>query len=191
MPNNTRPATNADPGDGTLELREGWYALRFARHLAHPVGRVWAALTEPEQLATWLAEAEIDLVEGGAVVLRWRNTNEHGAQIVVQGAITRLLPERLLEIDTDVHGTLCWQLHEEGDGCVLTFTSTVAIPAAWLPLGFAGWHTHVALLADALDGYPVDWAHWSRDRWEARRNVDTGCLEPMQSALAARYQSVF
>lgn len=185
MPIDPRAATDSARADGVLERHDGHYTLRFERRLAHPVEDVWAALTEPEQLAAWLAEAEIDLVEGGAVVLRWLNTNEHGEQTVARGAITRLLPERLLEIDTDVHGMLCWQLREEGDGCVLTFTSTLAVPAVWLPLGFAGWHTHLALLADALDGYRVDWARWPRDRWEAPCDALTARLGQMPLAFAA------
>ena len=33
--------------DGVLEKKERKDVLRFERHLAHPIERVWAALTEP------------------------------------------------------------------------------------------------------------------------------------------------
>jgi uncharacterized protein YndB with AHSA1/START domain len=59
--------------DGVLFESGGKYELRFRRRFDHPIERVWAALTEPERLTGWLADAEIDLREGGTVVLRWQN----------------------------------------------------------------------------------------------------------------------
>jgi uncharacterized protein YndB with AHSA1/START domain len=153
--------------DGTVETIDGRYVLRYERRLAHPVARVWAALTEPAQLEAWLARAEIDLVTGGRVVLRWLNTDTEGNYAVACGTITRLEPPQLLEIDTDIHGLLRWHLRPDGDGCVLTFTSTVALAADWLPLVLAGWHAHLDFLTDALDGHAVDWRNWPRDHWDA------------------------
>ena len=57
---------------GTLEQVAGKRVLRFERRLDHPVERVWAALTEPEQLAGWLAAAdELELAEGDIAWVRW------------------------------------------------------------------------------------------------------------------------
>ena len=39
--------------DGTLETIDGRPALRFQRRLAHPVDRVWRAITEPDELEDW------------------------------------------------------------------------------------------------------------------------------------------
>ena len=56
---------NADQSDrsryGTVHNHEDGYQLRFERHLLHPVEKVWAALTDPAQLAQWLAPGEIEL----------------------------------------------------------------------------------------------------------------------------------
>ncbi len=49
----------------------GRFELMFERRLAKPIEKVWAALTVPERLADWLAEAEIDLRVGGRLVLFW------------------------------------------------------------------------------------------------------------------------
>jgi uncharacterized protein YndB with AHSA1/START domain len=39
---------------GTLEqLDDGRWRLRFTRTFAHPVEKVWRAITEPEHLAAW------------------------------------------------------------------------------------------------------------------------------------------
>ena len=154
------------PANGVLErTADGGQMLRYERRLAHPVERVWAALTEPAQLAAWLADADIELVEGGRVELWWQNTDQDGNQAVARGAITRLEPPRLLETATDIHGVLRWQLRPEGAGCALTFSVAVELPARMVPIVRAGWHIHLDHLADALDGHPVNWPTWRRDYW--------------------------
>jgi uncharacterized protein YndB with AHSA1/START domain len=50
---------------------DGTYVLRFERRLGHPIEKAWKALTEPDLLAEWLAEADLELLEGGQVGLRW------------------------------------------------------------------------------------------------------------------------
>lgn len=169
-PSPTPTTTIATLADGILEMRDGHYVLRFERHLAHPVASVWAALTEPDQLASWLAVADIDLTLGGHVELRWQNTDAHGHIAIARGTITRLEPLRLLEIATDIHGVLCWCLHPEDDGCALTFTSTT-MAAEWLPIVLAGWHAHLDFLSDALDGRRIDWSHWPLDHWQRLRDA--------------------
>ena len=39
--------------NGTLQTIDGRPALRFERRLAHPIERVWRAVTEPAELARW------------------------------------------------------------------------------------------------------------------------------------------
>lgn len=180
-----RSAPDTALADGIVEMRGDRAALRFERHLAHPVEDVWAAITEPEQLAAWLAAAEIELVEGGSVVLRWLNTDTEGNHAVARGTITRLEPPRLLEMDTDIHGTLRWHLIAEDDGCLLTFTATTAIAAHWLPIVLAGWHAHLDFLADALAGGRVDWPHWPFDHWQALHDAYAARLARTERAIAA------
>lgn len=44
--------------------------------LPHSVERVWAALTEPDQIARWFGDtAELDLVPGGAGLFTWGDTD--------------------------------------------------------------------------------------------------------------------
>ena len=157
------------PADGTLETRDGRHVLRYERRLAHPVDRVWAALTQPSELRGWLAHADLELVAGGRVQLRWLNTDDQGNSAVANGTITALDPPCLLELDTDPHGLLRWELREADGGTALTFIVSVAAPSDAVDLARAGWHIHLEHLADALDGRPVDWPAWSaehRPRWE-------------------------
>ena len=139
--------------------------LRFERRLAHPIERVWAALTEPRELMTWWGEAEIELVEGGRFTVRWLNTDEHGKGAVMRATITRLEPPNLLETHGDTHGVLRWDLRPEGDGTVLTFSSTLELPEEYRTRVLAGWHYHLDALAEALEGRSVDLVHLPNDRW--------------------------
>lgn len=164
----TRVDTNDAASDGVLEQRDdGRSVIRFQRRLEHPVERVWAALTQPEELVAWLAEAEVELVEGGRFDLRWLNTDDQNNQAVRHATITRLEPPHLLETSGDVHGVLRWELRADRAGTLLTFSSTLALPDEYRAKVLAGWAVHLDFLADALEGRPVDWRNWPIDRWEA------------------------
>jgi uncharacterized protein YndB with AHSA1/START domain len=147
---------------GTIETRDdGMYVLRYERQLRHPIERVWEALTDPEQIEEWWARAEVELAEGGRARLEWLN-----GDAVAEGRITRLEPPNAIEFDTDIHGRLLWELRTDGDRTLLTLTVTAAIPDDHLASVRAGWHVHIDFLEDALDGRPVDWPNWPKDRWQ-------------------------
>ncbi len=159
--------TTGSSADGVVETHDGAHLLHFERSLPHSIERVWAAITTPEQLVAWLAEAEIDLRLGGRLRLRWLNTDEHGndADTVMNATITQLVPPYLLEYAGDIHGVLRFELREAASGCILTFSSTLPAPNSRLAETLAGWHVHLDFLAEALDGQAVDWPHWPLDRW--------------------------
>jgi len=156
---------SASPADGTIDTCDGAHILRFVRHFHHPIEQVWAALTEPEQLVAWLAEAQIEPRQGGHVQLCWLNTDENGNGAVMHATITQFDPPRLLEYSGDIHGVLRFELQEEADGCILTFSSTLPAPNPYLRQSLAGWHLHLDFLAEALSGQVVDWPDWPLDRW--------------------------
>ena len=116
--------------DGTLERRDDHQVLRFERRLDHPVERVWRALTEPDELAAWLALAELELTEGGRVVLTWQNTDPDGNTAVARGTVSALDPPRLLELDTDIHGRLRWEPPAIDVAATASVTRTTAVRAA-------------------------------------------------------------
>lgn len=155
------------PDLGTLETRDGRQVLRFQRHLAHPVDRVWAALTETDQLSNWWGEVETDLTEGGPFVVRWRNTDEDGNAFVMHGTITRLEPPHLLETRAAEHGVLRWDLRPDRGGTALTFTSTVAgLPDDLRARTLAGWHYHLDALATALAGRATELVDLPNADWD-------------------------
>jgi uncharacterized protein YndB with AHSA1/START domain len=164
--------------EGTLEHRGDHQVIRFERRLDHPVERVWRALTQPDEIERWLAVAELDLVEGGTVVLTWQNTDEDGNTAVARGTVSALDPPHVIEFDTDIHGRLRWELEPDGDGTALTFTAEAQLPEEYELQVLAGWHIHLDHLEHVLDGGTIDWPNWDcehkpdwdgiRDRYAAR-----------------------
>jgi len=156
---------HADKADrsryGTVHERDDGYQLRFERHLRHPVETVWAALTDPSQLAQWFAPGEFELRLGGRVYLIFTD----GAG-VVDGQVTALTPPRLLEFTwTETGkdlGVVRWALTAEDGGTHLVLTHNVPESARPSGLGMlAGWHSLLEKLEALLDGVP-----FGPDRWQ-------------------------
>lgn len=146
------------------QVHDGW-ELRFERRLRHPPEAVWAAITEPDGTAAWWGTLERnDARQGGRFVLAW--VNEGGPTMTA--TITTWVPPRLLELDGDVHGRLRWALAPDGDGTLLTFTSTVGqLPEGefqgrtiGVPEVLTGWHSHLDALDRSFDGGGWDQALW-------------------------------
>jgi uncharacterized protein YndB with AHSA1/START domain len=147
--------------DGELEISGSSSIVRFERQLAHPIEKVWRALTTPDELRRWLGDAEVDLVEGGRFVIRWRNSPS-----VMHATIVRLESPRLLETSGDRHGLLRWELRPTADGTVLRFSSTVELSEADRAKVLAGWHCHFDALAEALDGRELPFVTSAGEYWQ-------------------------
>jgi uncharacterized protein YndB with AHSA1/START domain len=145
--------------DGTVSRTDdGRYVISFERRLAHPPARVWEALTLPEELIAWWGDATIELREGGRFAIRWLNTDDEGNAAEMEATIVRLVPERLLVLDGDIHGLIRWELAPEGDGTLLSFRSTLDLDPDFLTKVPAGWHFHLDALAGHLEGRATDLA---------------------------------
>jgi uncharacterized protein YndB with AHSA1/START domain len=129
----------------------------FHRHYARPIEKVWAAITTPERLADWLADAEIELRPGGRIHFNWNN-----------GAHT--MEGRVLVCDAPTAFSYTWtmdgretvvrfDLKADGQGCWLTLTHSNLSPRAGQGAGVRpGWHAHLQGLGDAIDGRKTLWA---------------------------------
>lgn len=174
----------AMPDDGTIQEIDGRCVLRFERRFAHPVERVWDALTRPERLTEWFgaSEVELELVEGGRFYTRTTGPSElvdaiiaetgaNADALVAHDTVLRVEPPFVFEHTFGGAPTSIarWELQPDGDGCmlVLTHTEPVGFAAADAPRDLAGWHALLELLGRALDGRPVV---WSRRRWEQHRD---------------------
>ena len=147
--------TRFDPGPlaAVEHRREGERStLVFVRELRHPPARVWAALTEPDQVARWAPFApDRSLAEPGAATLRLTDgaaSEEHPA------TVRRAEPPVVLE-DTWGDDLLRWDLEPLGSGTRITLRHTVEGPE-WLARVAAGWHLCAAVLARLLNGFPVE-----------------------------------
>ena len=117
--------------------------------------KVWAALTVPERLADWLAQARVDLRVGGAFELYWPTHDYRMAGVITELEHLRVFawtwpsPEHPQSV-------VRWSLEPDGDGCRLTLRQS-GLSAAPLKDVAAGWHTHLEGLASACDGVAAPW----------------------------------
>jgi uncharacterized protein YndB with AHSA1/START domain len=135
---------------GTLEQRDdGRWQLRFTRTLAHPVERVWRALTEPEHLKAWFPSS----IEGERIVgapLRFVFPGDPVPPI--EGEMLAFDPPSLMELrwGTDV---LRFELQPAADGTELTLIDMLDERGKAARDG-AGWHTCLDALEASLEGAP-------------------------------------
>ena len=158
--------------DGTLTKTDNGYALRFERDIAHPVDKVWAALTQPELMKGWLSEqAEVDLRVGGTV--RFHDHQNWGHIMALVEGNTFAFEWRGDDWDG---GIVRWELEPAAGGTRLVLTHEMpamsdaeatqfeqdhpGLPDGWHPVSstLAGWHEIVDRLDDALDGKTYEFA---------------------------------
>jgi uncharacterized protein YndB with AHSA1/START domain len=132
---------------GTVDDRQ---ALTFERRLAHPVERVWRAVTDPAELAHWFPSAvRGDLVPGGKLTFEFPG----GEMPTMDGEIVELdAPRRFAFTWGD--DELRIELDPAGEGCVLRFTCLFS-DAERASRDAAGWHVCLDLLERHLGGQPA------------------------------------
>ncbi|OIV37131.1 hypothetical protein BIV57_12430 [Mangrovactinospora gilvigrisea] len=162
----------------------GARVLRFVRHHKVAAERVWAAVATEAGLASWLADARLDLRPGGPVELRSAVPNAAGEHPVTHGRTAACERPRLVEYDTAALGRLRFELASlrggDGDGGSATrleFSAALLVPGDaaaaehLLRTRLADWHLHLDLLGEALAGRPFDWSRWTAEglpRWDER-----------------------
>ena len=145
---------------GTMEDRGDHVVLRYRRRLAHPVERVWAALTDPEELALWWGRVEAPvLAPGEPYAITWLNEGPDGERVVMEATITEMREHEVLEVRGEPHGTLRFELRPDGDGTELVLRCTSPVPPEHRASVRAGWHFHLDALHGALHGEQADLAH--------------------------------
>ena len=103
---------------GTYETVDDRPALIFERRLAHPVERVWRAVTEPAELAHWFPSAVSgELTPGGTLTFEFPG----GDMPTIEGEVIEVDPPRSLAF-TWGDDVLRIELERDDDGCVLRFT---------------------------------------------------------------------
>jgi uncharacterized protein YndB with AHSA1/START domain len=137
--------------DVTAHDDDGRWTLVFVRVLRHPREKVWAALTDPAQLAKWSPyTADRDLGRtGDATLTMLGGEDAHG----LAASVTRAEAPSVLEY-TWGDDRLCWELEAVDAGTRLTLRHTVQGPE-WLSKVAAGWHLCLIVAEHLLDGDPI------------------------------------
>jgi uncharacterized protein YndB with AHSA1/START domain len=133
-------------------------SIEFERQLPYPIEDVWEAITDPEQLACWLAPTTIEPHAGGTIVVEG---GPKDLPIEVRRATGRILewnPPHTLEYEWHQaiieDSTVRFEL--EGD----EHSTTLRLRHRWLSPanagGFApGWHSYLDRLGAHLGGEEV------------------------------------
>lgn len=138
-------------------------SLVLERFLPGTVEQVWRYLTEPSHLKLWLAGGTVDLRVGGKLQLDFDLIECPGRETIhglMEGTITELDPPGLLTYtwgesgsrgQGDPDSVVSFALQAEGDETRLTLTHTRIQKKDLTGIG-VGWHVHLDVLADRLNG---------------------------------------
>lgn len=123
--------------------------LRFSRRMSAPPAKVWAAITEPDQMARWSFGGELEPRVGGVVRF---DVGEGGS---MEGTVLAWDSPAVLEYEWPMGPDQKWQIRFElaatdDDATLLTFFHLRPDPAnADIA---AGWHWHLDRLGNLLAG---------------------------------------
>ena len=141
---------------GTIGVTaDGRSFVRFERHLPQSVEQVWAAITEPEQYASWFPGLRFEPREGGLFRMNFDGDCDGPAH--VEGTVRVWDPPHTLQL-----GATRWELSRlPGGGCRLVFTDVLVFDGRRSEgeitnAVLGGWHRYVDRLEDAAAGRPVD-----------------------------------
>ncbi|HEX7118181.1 MAG TPA: SRPBCC family protein [Longimicrobiales bacterium] len=166
--------------------------VRIERLLPGPIERVWAYLTDGEKRAKWLAGGKSELRVGGTAEFRFHHPDispekeppakyrEFGGETVFYGTVTRCEPPHVLSCTWgpgDDASEVTFELTPRGDDVLLVLTHRRLRSRGEMAEVAAGWHAHLGILIDRLEGREPRgfWtAHTRAEAEYAQRFVDAG-----------------
>lgn len=168
--------------------------VRIERWLPGPVERIWAYLTESEKRGKWLAPGEMEPRVGGRVEHRFRHADlshekvppaKYGDYVeghVMYGTVTRCEPPRVLGYtwgDGAEDSEVTFELEPRGDEVLLVVTQRRLRSREGMASVASGWHTHIGILLDHLEGREP------RGFWSAHTRLEAEYAERFAAASAA------
>lgn len=144
--------------------------VRFERMLPGPIERVWSYIVESDKRKQWLCAGDIGPGDGAQANMLFHNetlsTDEdievpekyrkYAGEIPFNGAVTRWDPPYAVshtwEFDDTESSEVCYELEEVGDKVRLVLTHKRLATSDTVLSVSGGWHTHLDILVDVLDG---------------------------------------
>ncbi len=140
---------------GTVRIEDDVATLIFVRRLAHPIERVWQAITDPEHRARWFGQTTIEPRAGGMIETDPDDPPVPTSAKHMSGRIVVWDPPHVLGHEWHqaiVSASMVrYELVSDGDGTVLTFSHSGLKPHD--ARGFVpGTHAYLDRLTAHLDG---------------------------------------
>jgi uncharacterized protein YndB with AHSA1/START domain len=159
--------------------------IRFERLLPGPIERVWAHLTESDKRGKWLASGPLEPKVAGRVELHFRHADlsphreeipqkykqyENGASFTAE--VTRCEPPHVLSHTWGDGSEVTFELTPQGQGVLLVLTHRRLTPTGMQSVA-GGWHTHLGILVDHLNGRVPQpfWSAHARLEGEYERRI--------------------
>ena len=156
--------------DTFIEI-DGRPALRMERRLAHDPERVWAAITEPDELSVWFASEVVYEQEVGApmqfVFGDDVDETKDMAEADFHGQVLEFDPPRRFVFSWNQE-RIEFEVVPDGEGCRLSFTHAF-VPPEQATEAAAGWHVCFDALEELLGGTQTTRLPHAvvKERWEA------------------------
>ncbi len=126
--------------------------IRIERTFAHPIERVWAALTERDRLAEWIGPGEIEPRTGGTIRTVFSGVEPPA---VLESVVDEIEPPRLLQFrfvdGVGDDNMVRFELTGRGDVTRLVLTQSRVPSDRDLADNAAGWHMRIDMLGASLD----------------------------------------
>ncbi len=143
--------------------------VRFERLLPGPIERVWSYIVESDKRAKWLCAGDIGEGSGAHVDMLFANHTLSSAEDIeipekyrdmprepeFTGTVTRWEPPHVVAHTWDFEeesSEVCYELAEIGDKVRLVLTHRRLESADTVLDVSGGWHTHLDILVDVLEG---------------------------------------
>ena len=143
--------------------------VRFERMLPGPIERVWEYLTDAEKRATWLCGGITESQVGGKVEMLFHNASlsskpdidkptkykDMPEKVAFGGTVTKYDPPNALSHTWDFENEqseVCYELETVDDEVRLVLTHRRLNSSEEVLSVSGGWHTHLDILEDVLEG---------------------------------------
>ena len=159
---------NEKAGPSEYGMVTGPGTVRLERVLPGPIERVWAYLTEPEKRGKWLASGAMELRVGGRVELVFNHAElsaektppdeykKYESCTFRNGRVTKCEPPRLLSYtwgdDPKENSEVTFELSAQGKDVLLIVTHHRLRDRGEMVGVSSGWHSHLGILDDQLNG---------------------------------------